>query len=139
MERLYRFELAFDGEPQRVGFLQGLADIGLWYPVEVDLYAEFDILPAPKLEAPELNLGEKISFWFTEDGLNTFESAINRVADEIAEKNWQLLGSWMEADIKDSIYHDQYQAAFSADYMARTWMQLVEVENIDGFKQLAVA
>lgn len=136
MAKLYRFELAFDGEPQGVGFPQGLTDVELWKPVETDLYDCFESLPVPKL-APGLELDEPVSFWFTEEGLSAFDDSINRVADEIAEKNWQLLGMWMEADLTDAIYHDKYQAACAVEYISGIPRQFVPVLDVDEFRQMA--
>jgi len=128
MSRLYRFELAFDGEPQGVGFLQGLDDIGLWNVVTSNLYSLFDILPAPKLD-------ESVSFWFTEYGVAWFEDAINQVIDEIAENNWQLLGAVIDDDLQESIYHDEFQAAFHLEYIGSMSIEYVEVRDIGEFMQ----
>ena len=81
MSRLFRFELAFSGEPQGVGFLQGLDDVGLLGFIRDDLYSLFDTLPIYELDEP-------VSFWFTEDGLRQYEDAINRIADEVSENGW---------------------------------------------------
>ena len=43
--KLYRFELAFMGEMQNVGFLHGLNDIGLDAETERQMLAPFDKLP----------------------------------------------------------------------------------------------
>lgn len=47
--KLFRFELAFDGEPQDIGILRGLDDIGLPEGVSVNIEEDFNELPCPKL------------------------------------------------------------------------------------------
>ena len=39
--KLFRFELAFDGEPQDIGILRGLDDIGLPEGVSVNMEEDF--------------------------------------------------------------------------------------------------
>ena len=50
--RFYRFELAFDGEPQGVGFLQGAEDVGLDNKDLLSLLDPFEKLPSPYLDEP---------------------------------------------------------------------------------------
>ena len=85
MSRLFRFELAFSGEPQGVGFLQGLDDVGLLGFIRDDLYSLFDTLPIYELDEP-------VSFWFTEDGLRQYEDAINRLQTKCQKMAGSLLG-----------------------------------------------
>lgn len=112
MSKFYRFELAFDGQPQGVGFLQGLTDTGLPKSITDDIYHEFDLLPAQILEDPGLPV-----FFFTEAGLNRFGAALDRIISELGEINWQLLGYTMEDDPANAIYHDVWQAAFDREYL----------------------
>lgn len=65
--KLFRFELAFDGEPQDIGILRGLDDIGLPEGVSVNIEEDFNELPCPKFS-------EAVSFWFTEFGVQTFQA-----------------------------------------------------------------
>ena len=129
MQKLFRFELAFEGEPQDVGFLQGLTDVGLWSVVESDLYAQFEALPAIELQHEG-----HISFWFTEAGLDRFDDAIDRVIDEIAEAGWNLIGAIIQEDLANAIYKDEYQAAFPYELVAGRG-EYVEVTDITEFKE----
>ena len=53
--KLYRYELYCDDEPQDVGFLVGLQDLGLSSEKEDDLMYPFDSL----LEIPDFPLKQK--------------------------------------------------------------------------------
>jgi len=108
----YRFELAFDGQPQGVGFLQGLKDTGLPKPITDDIYHEFDFLPAQMLEYPGL-----LVFFFTEAGLDRFGAVLDRIISELDEINWQLLCYTMEDDLANAVYCDAWQAAFDREYL----------------------
>ena len=122
MEYFYRFELAFDGEPQGVGFLQGLDETGI-PGQEVDgLYELFEKLPAPR------NCSGT-SFWFTRSGLSYFSGSINAVIAVLADYNWQLLSGMMEDDLVNSVYHDEYQAAFAAEYLQTDYTKFVAVSQ----------
>ena len=66
--KFYRFELAFDGTPQGVGFLQGVDDIGLSNKKFTALMDPFDELPCPRLTDFE----SRVLFFFTEEGLKKF-------------------------------------------------------------------
>lgn len=130
MSRLFRFELAFDGTPQGVGFLQGLANVGLWEVIEDGLYSLFETLPVC-----ELGVDEPVSFWFTEYGLDRYDDSINRIADEIAENNWQLIGTSIDDDMKNAIYKDEFQVAFlRSDICERFILKYVDVKDIDEFR-----
>lgn len=128
--KLFRFELAFDREPQGVGFLQGLADVGLWDIVTANLYSLFDTLPVCVLDEVE-----PVSFWFTEAGLELYGDAINQVIDEISEENWQLLGASMNDNLENAVYKDAFQVAFSREYIFGKHTQYVEVLDIDKFRK----
>ena len=112
MSKFYRFELAFDGQPQGVGFLQGLEDTGLPKSTTDDIYHEFDLLPAQTLEGPSLP-----AFFFTDTGLDRFGAALDRIISELDEINWQLLGYIMEDDLANAIYYDECQAAFDREHL----------------------
>lgn len=128
MSKLFRFELAFDGEPQGIGFLQGLADIGLWDLVTMNLYSLFDTLPFC-----ELDECEPVSFWFTEAGIDQYGDAINQIIDEISEVNWQLIGASIEDDLENVVYKDKFQVAFLYEYITGVCPGYVEVHDIDEF------
>ena len=126
MSRLFRFELAFSGEPQGVGFLQGLDDVGLLGFIRDDLYSLFDPLPIYELDEP-------VSFWFTEDGLRQYEDAINRIADEVSENGWQLIGASIDDSMENVIYKDMFQAAFPLEYIKSKQIEYLNVNNVDEF------
>ena len=129
IQKFFRFELAFDGEPQDVGFLQGLVDAGLGSILTDDLYSLFDTLPHCGLD-----VYEPVSFWFTENGLEQFTDAINRVADELSSVNWQLLGATTETDLEYAVYKDAFQAAFLREDVMLGQSEYVEVRDVDEFK-----
>lgn len=133
MEKLYRFELAFEGEPQDVGFLQGLDDVGLWPGLTEELYALFDGLPIRELETEG-----RISCWFTEKGLERFGDAIDRIIDEISEAGWQLIGAAIRADLADALYHDEYQAFFAYERVAGK-SEYVEITDVGEFRKRSTA
>jgi len=126
MSELFRFELSFDGEVQNVGFLQALDEVGLQEEVTDDLYSLFDTLPIPKLCEPT-------SFWFTSAGIKRYRGAIDRVIDEIAENNWQLVGAYLEDSADNAIYKDDLQVAFQAEYILSRGIKYVKVNDVDAF------
>ena len=112
MSRFYRFELAIEGQPQGVGFLQGLEDTGLPKSTTDDIYHAFDSLPAQTLDDPGLP-----AFFFTEAGLDRFGVVLDCIIDELREVNWQLLGYVMEDNLANAVYYDEWQAAFDREYL----------------------
>lgn len=112
--RFYRFELAFDGEPQGVGFLQGAEDVGLDNKDLLSLLDPFEKLPSPYLDEP---LGAM--FFFTEEGMDKFMPYINAFVKALEPHGWSLLGYVLyEGDYSTSIYHDAYQAAWTREYLS---------------------
>lgn len=142
MAKIYRFELVYLGELQQVGFLQGLGDIGLSNAEVRGLASMFDSLPAEELDEP-------VSFWFTEEGIRTFETAINRINAEISNHGWSLAGASMEApggenalfEKDEIIYQDQYQIALSregiCDLTACDDIEYVEIYDVETFLMTA--
>lgn len=94
-----------------------------------DLYSLFDTLPHR-----DLDVCEPVSFWFTENGLEQFTDAINRVADELSSVNWQLLGATTETDLEYAVYKDAFQAAFLREDVMLGQSEYVEVRDVDEFK-----
>ena len=80
MERIYRFEGLFNGVPQGVGLFQELDEMALPISEVRELTGLFDSLPCPDLDEP-------VSFWFTEEGLQIYEAAINYINGRIALHN----------------------------------------------------
>lgn len=103
--KLFRFELAFDGEPQDIGILRGLDDIGLPEGVSVNIEEDFNELPCPKLS-------EAVSFWFTEFGVQTFQATLDYLVEQSRELNWQILYAELPGmSISKALYADQFQVA----------------------------
>lgn len=126
MNKLFRFELAFSGEPQGVGFLQGLDDVGLLGFIRDDLYSLFDTLPIHELDEP-------VSFWFTEDGLRQYKDAINRIEDEVSGNGWQLIGASIDDRMENVIYKDMFQVAFPLEYIQSKQIEYLNVNDVDEF------
>lgn len=109
LTNLFRFELAFDGEPQEIGILRGLDDIGLPEGVALNIEADFNELPIP-------HITKAASFWFTERGLLTFQTTLDYLAEHSRELNWQLLYAGMpQVDMSKALYADELQVAFPVE------------------------
>lgn len=125
-ESLVRFELAFDGEPQEVGFLQGLCDAGLPQVTAELLYALFSSLPAPKIES---DCG--VEFWFRPAGIEKYRDAINKIIQALDNVNWQVLCGTMEEDTQaNAIYFDEWQAGFSPVYLETDHSAFTEISQV---------
>lgn len=118
-QSLYRFELAFCGEEQGVGFLQGLDDTPLFDSMKGEFYHLFDSLPVPPiLETPD---DSAVMSWFTEKGLAQYAEALNSIIYELSAVDWQIIGMVMDIDTdesyclrsSDALYADEYQMVFS--------------------------
>lgn len=125
--KLFRFELAFDGEPQGIGFLEGLAVcVDLWRPIRNYLYSLFDTLPAYEIDEPD-----GVSFWFTEAGLREYEYALDQVSDEIAEKGWQLIGAAIDNPPDEILYQDDFQVAFPLECIRMMNIKYVPITDAE--------
>lgn len=117
--RFYRFELAFDGEPQDVGFLQGIDDIGLGTKTEACLLDQFAELACPDLAS--ILMGEQVSFWFNQEGMETFLPAIRNVQTHILDRGWEILFAVMDVTAEElkerAVYADKHQAAFHTEWV----------------------
>ena len=106
--KYWRFQLAFDGEPQGVGFLTGIEDVGLPGDKEVDLLDEFQSLPCPTVYCP-------CEFWFTAEGVHKYRTALQKMAEQISPYNWTLTYAMMDASVEDynaAVYKDALQIAW---------------------------
>lgn len=122
--KLFRFELAFDGEPQEVGIMQGLDDIGLPEGVAVNIEEDFNELPLPHLPEP-------VSFWFTESGVRAFEATLDFLAEQSQEMNWQILYAVLpEGDVSKALYSDEFQVAFPAKLVELRHLQYKELGKV---------
>lgn len=108
--RLYRFELAFDGQPQNVGLFQDLEAIS---PRQAQQIRElFNELPVPDLNA----IAEKapVSSWFTEQGIYKFLPQLKQVNDWLTGRGWNLAGAAIDVSPAMLVYRDEHQAAIMA-------------------------
>ena len=122
--KLFRFELAFDGEPQDIGILRGLDDIGLPEGVSANIEEDFNELPCPKLS-------EAVSFWFTEFGVQTFQATLDYLVEQSRELNWQILYAELPGmSISKALYADQFQVALPLGMVEELCPQYRELRAI---------
>ena len=126
-EKLYRFMLAFDGEMQDVGVLQGLEDTGIDFTLSEELYEPFKELPSPLLETPD---DSPVECWFTEKGLLKFADALNDIIYELSCLNWQVTAQVIEESRYHALYADDYQIAFASSYLETDKTKYTEVVRI---------
>ena len=108
--KVYRFELAFDGRPQNIGFLQGIDEMGLPLKQEIHLLELFDSLPCPKL-----NAWDPLEFWFTEVGFRTYTSAFREYKQALSETLWDLIFEVKDVSAEElgwAVYQDEYQVCW---------------------------
>ena len=112
MKRLYRFELAFLGEPQGIGFLVGLRDTGITEETIDALIKEFDDkLPLPHYE--ELNYNKSVGYpasYFTEKGKEVFYPTISTIINHVQslDNEWEVIEEMIE--VNDTLYEDEFQS-----------------------------
>ena len=126
--KLYRFELAFMGEMQNVGFLHGLNDIDA--ETERQMLAPFDKLPRKFL-----GNSANVSFWFTVDGLHRYLPAIQMLEKEIEPDGWNLLYATIdisEDGLTVAKYQDSEQIAFPKEFVQT---QSIEFQEISDFSE----
>lgn len=116
-----RYELCFEGEPQNIGFMMGLDDIGIDEDEIETLLKPFEagLSLIPKMHAFERNASHFPGSYFTESGLSTFEAPINRIIEAIIEKNsdWSVNTVVLETPLIDTIYfEDDFQAVIKTFY-----------------------
>ena len=122
--KLFRFELAFDGEPQDIGILRGLDDIGLPEGVSVNIEEDFNELPCPKFS-------EAVSFWFTEFGVQTFQATLDYLVEQSMELNWQILYAELPGvSISKALYADQFQGALPLGMVEELCPQYRELRTV---------
>lgn len=126
-EKLYRFMLAFDSEPQDVGLFQGIDETGMDISLMCELTDPFEELPCPMLETPD---DSPVEFWFREKGLDKFKDDLNNIINELSNLNWQVLGQEMTETLENSLYFDEYQVAFSASCLETDKSRYAKVSQI---------
>lgn len=109
---LYRYELFCENEPQDVGFLVGLEDLGLSAEKEAFYYAPFDgALAVPNMP----RMYDSISF-FTEEGRRRFHDAIQHLASAYQGSIFDVMACSLELPEgldDDIIYRDADQVCIS--------------------------
>lgn len=111
MALYYRYELLFLGEPQGVGFIVGLQDIGIPEEIIDMLIQAFDeTLPIPDITVFKYDKRKVYAaFYFTEKGremfLPTIEEIVNRV--EKLDNGWEIIEETRGED--NILYEDEWQ------------------------------
>ena len=103
----YRYELWIGDEFQEIGFLQGLDDTGLVPFRTNELVEAFEDLTIPP---KEVFAAGRTRSWFTEEGQNRFESAIEAVIAAY-EEDGLFDVERLEEEVLDGTvaYEDDYQ------------------------------
>ena len=65
--------------------------------------------------------------------MRQYEDAINRIADEVSENGWQLIGASIDDSMENVIYKDMFQAAFPLEYIKSKQIEYLNVNNVDEF------
>lgn len=116
--KLYRYELAYFGELQGIGFITGLKDLGISDKFIDQLIQEFDqTLTIPDFDSLTYNKGiEYPASYFTEKGKELFSSSIQKIIDHVDSLNteWEVV----EEIIEDytAVYEDNLQALVLKKY-----------------------
>ena len=108
--KAFRFELAFDGEPEHVGVFQGVSDIGLAEDEVNSFLAEFSDLKIPELS-------RNSESWFTLLGLKEFFEAIKDFSAKLEETGWSILmyvRDMTVQEVKAAKYRDAYQIVLNS-------------------------
>lgn len=117
----YRFELCYCDDPQGVGILNGLADVGLAARTHQKLMKPFDALTVPDMKGTGQYL-----FWFTEQGVHTFAPHINAIIKALKKTDWTVIAGVEEHEDGTFAYEDENQVA---------WLK-PEDFNLDAFEEV---
>ena len=110
LTKAFRFELAFDGEPEHVGVFQGVSDIGLAEDEVNSFLSEFSDLKIPELS-------RNSESWFTLLGLKEFFEAIKDFSAKLEETGWSILmyvRDMTVQEVKTAKYRDAYQIVLNS-------------------------
>lgn len=102
--RLYRFELAFDGECQDVGLFDGIYETGLDQAHAERLLDAFADLPIP-------DVTESSEFWFTEAGVLKFKDRVADIVAAVEPHGWSVVTRVRTGTPERILYSDDYQVA----------------------------
>lgn len=123
-EKLYRFELSYDGEPQGIGLLAGIGELGFSEEFEEWLLHDFDqYLPISPLT-------QSATFWFREDGLRRFQQALDMLIQEVREKGWDVDLRVKEMEMDAVIYQDIYQVALNEKVTSAPQGEVRDFSNV---------
>lgn len=119
--KLTRFELTYCGEPQGIGLIQGLKDLGMSEEKIDDLIRVFDKdLVIPSFSSFELDARSfYAASFFTEEGLQKFKKECEAIFKFIERENsdWEVETRIEELADEDAriLYSDKYQALIKLD------------------------
>lgn len=110
-----RYELAFNGEEQGVGFITGLAETGIDEDEIEKLLLSFNLyLPFPPYRDWEskLNSSHFPGAYFTQEGCSYFESDIHAIIEAVKyrDNGWEVIEIHSYGFPKEDLYYeDEYQ------------------------------
>lgn len=118
---LIRYELAFCGEIQQIGFIQGLKDIGVTNKTIDKLITGFEInLNIPNYSEFKCEKGYYIASFFTKKGTQVFEQDIQKIIKFLDKKDngFSIIQKEIIVDENDEsiVYQDQYQVLLPIKY-----------------------
>ena len=112
--KLYRYELYCDEEPQDVGLLVGLQDLGLSCETEEELLEPFDL----RLTIPDLPGMRGSASFFTAEGHSRFQADIFRVAAAFKDSIFDIMRCCLELPesyLDSVVYRDANQVCISRE------------------------
>lgn len=114
--KLTRYEMYFDGEPQHIGFLNGISDTGMPIKLEVKIMNGFESLHSPELS--ELNMPPgtyhpcAAKFYFTPEGIKKYKKQLLHAQRAIRSRpGWSMRQITCQLDDLVPAYIDKYQIA----------------------------
>lgn len=118
---LTRYELEFYGEPQCVGFIQGLKDQGIDDNIIDELIKTFDKqLAIPEYSKLNKQSGKYIASFFTKKGLTKFEPYIRDIILYIKkqENGFDVIEKIIDIkDVIDVVYMDDNQVLINIEIL----------------------
>ena len=120
-EKLYRFELAFEGEPQGVGLFNGIYEAVPDPDLADRLQDRFTALPVP-------HVTRECKFWFTGIGLAASLRPLLDVMRVIGEHGWSLAVAVIDRPEAGPAYENPFQIAYAPEDISPLGPQY---DNID--------
>lgn len=118
--KIFRYELHFFGEEQGVGFIQGLADVGIPEYLIDTLISRLDReMPIPDFSSFDYRTGtEYPASYFSDRGLAAFRRDIETIVSYIEEldNGWEVV--LLERNMPDTgiVYQDAFQLMIKQSY-----------------------